>query len=151
MNTKEKKLASVLLDMASSEFGHHGCNDVDEKIYEGWSIEERRALVKAFHEYNGDPQEYDENHLHIPDFALMGFFSDKLEKENQIDVDLPTDYITVDRMASSSLLRDYLLPDDKNIVLKNSNGSVNEEMTEALRELGILNKRKYELLAKFRK
>lgn len=78
MTNNELKLASLLLDKASKEFGRHGCNDVDKNFYSGWSIEERKKFVKEYHDYNGDPEEYDENFLHIPDFALMGYLSHKL-------------------------------------------------------------------------
>ena len=82
MDDLEKKLASELLEMASNEFGNHGCNDVDESIYDGWSIDERRRFVKEFHEWNGDPEEYDENFLHLQDFSLMNFMAHKLLNED---------------------------------------------------------------------
>lgn len=78
MNYKEKILASEMLELASDQFAHHGCNDVHDSFYDGWTIEERRKFIKDFHEWNGDPEEYDENFLHIPDFALMSFLAYKL-------------------------------------------------------------------------
>lgn len=81
MNTKENKLAAELLGLASQTFGNHRCNDVDESYFEGWTIEERRQFVKEYHEYNGDPEEYDENYLYIPDYALMDFMAHKLSNE----------------------------------------------------------------------
>jgi len=79
MTQKEKMLASKMLDAASDEFGNHGCNDVKESLYDGWTIEERRAFVKEYREWNGDPQEYDENFLHLPDYAIMSFLAYKLK------------------------------------------------------------------------
>jgi hypothetical protein len=81
MNTKEKKLASSMLDMASYEFGNHGCNDVNDSVYKDWTLEERRQFIKEFHEYNGDIEEYNENILHLPDFAIMRFLSYKLKND----------------------------------------------------------------------
>ena len=84
MTQKEKQMAAYLLYKARNEFSNHGCNDVDDEIYKGWSLEERRALVKDFHNYNGDPEEYNPDFLHLHDYALMGYFSHKLESENDV-------------------------------------------------------------------
>jgi len=80
MTDKEKILASYFLNLASDEFGNHGCNDVEQSVWNNWTIEERQQFVKEFHEYNGDPEEYDPNFLYLPDFVLMGFLSHKLTK-----------------------------------------------------------------------
>lgn len=79
MTYNEKKLAAQMLEMASEMFGDYTCNDVDESFYNGWTIEERQKFVKEFHEWNGDPEEYDKKFLHIPDFALMSFLAKKLK------------------------------------------------------------------------
>jgi hypothetical protein len=76
----ELKLIRNLLQMATFEFGKHGCNDVDDEIYAGWTLNERKAFVKGFYEYNGDPENYNETNLHLPDYALMGFMAAKLNK-----------------------------------------------------------------------
>lgn len=90
MIIKEKQLASKMLKYASDVFGYHTCNDVDEAFWEGWTIDERKKFVKEFHEWNGDPEEYDEKFLHIPDFAIMGFLAYKLidikdERKNKLN------------------------------------------------------------------
>jgi hypothetical protein len=79
MNAKEKKLASCLLKEAANEFGNHGCNDVDEKLYDGWTKEERQQFCKEFEEWNGSPDDYNPNFLYLPDFALMDFLAYKIE------------------------------------------------------------------------
>jgi hypothetical protein len=78
MNKREKVLAARMLDMAGGEFGNRGCNDLDESVYEGWTKRQRQAFVKAYHEWNGDPEEYNPEWLDLPDFAIMGFLADKL-------------------------------------------------------------------------
>lgn len=78
MTRKENKLASYFLELASDEFGNHGCNDVEDEVWENWTLEERQKFIKEYHEWNGDPEEYDENYLHLPDFAIMSFLSHKL-------------------------------------------------------------------------
>lgn len=78
LNEKEKKLASHWLDEASNIYGAKGCNDVEEKVWNGWTKEERQQFVKEYHDYNGDPEEYDPNFLHLPDFAIIRFLAHKL-------------------------------------------------------------------------
>lgn len=75
MTTLEKKLAAKMLDISSDEFGNHGCNDVDDAMFEGWELWERQDFCRRYHEWNGDPEEYDPNFLHIPDYAIMSFLS----------------------------------------------------------------------------
>lgn len=78
MNINEKKLAAKMLELASDDFSNNGCNDVPNSYFDGWTIEERRNFVKEFHVWNGDIEEYDENFLHLPDFAIMSFLAHKL-------------------------------------------------------------------------
>jgi hypothetical protein len=82
MNRNEKTLISNLLKLASEEFSNHGCNDVEEDFWQGWTKEERQSFVKEYHEWNGDPDEYDENFLNLPDYAIMKFLAYKLLKTN---------------------------------------------------------------------
>lgn len=79
MNTKEKELAAKMLELASDQFSNHGCNDVEDSVYEGWTQDERKQFVKEFHEWNGDPEEYSETFLHLGDWAIMSFLAHKLK------------------------------------------------------------------------
>lgn len=81
MNSKERKLAMEMLEHAAEDFSTHGCNDVPELYFRGWTLEERRKFVKEFHDYNGDPEEYDENFLHLQDFCIMSFLAHKLKND----------------------------------------------------------------------
>ncbi len=67
-----------MLELASNEFSNHGCNDVEDSVYEGWTKEERQQFVKEFHDWNGDPDEYDPNFLHLGDSTIMAFLAYKL-------------------------------------------------------------------------
>ena len=78
MTTKEKQLAAKMLEMASYEFSNHGCNDVEDSVYEGWTLEERQQFVKEFHEWNGDPEEYSPTFLHLGDSTILSFLAHKL-------------------------------------------------------------------------
>ena len=42
MTEKEKKLTKDLLEIASDQFSNNGCNDVDDELYNGWTLEERK-------------------------------------------------------------------------------------------------------------
>lgn len=81
MNKKEKELASRMLEIAGELFANRNCNDVDDSVYDGWTHEERCGFVKEYHDWNGDPEEYDESYLHLPDFAIMDFLAYKLKGE----------------------------------------------------------------------
>lgn len=72
---KELKLIADLLYMAGNHFGDHACTDLDERVFSGWSVSERKDFVKKYHEFNGDPDEYDDRHLVLPDFAVMCFLA----------------------------------------------------------------------------
>ena len=79
MTKKEAILTSKILEEASDLFAGRMCNDVDDSFYDGWTLEERRIFIKEYHEWNGDPEEYDENFLHLPDFAIMSFLAYKIK------------------------------------------------------------------------
>ena len=82
ISKKELSLAAKMLELASDNFSNHGCNDVDENVYDGWTSEERQQFVKEFHEWNGDPEEYEETFLHLGDSTIMSFLAAKLEAQS---------------------------------------------------------------------
>jgi hypothetical protein len=83
MKAKELRLAASLLQLASDEFSNHGCNDVDAYFYEGWSLKERQQFIKEFHDWNGDPEEFNPNFLELGDDILMSYLADKIKQELQ--------------------------------------------------------------------
>jgi hypothetical protein len=82
MKIKEIQLAAKMLDKASDVFGEYRCNNVKDSFYDGWTLEERQQFVKEMHDWNGDPEEYDPEIIHMPDFAIMSFLAYKLENLN---------------------------------------------------------------------
>ena len=78
MKDKEKKLASVMLDLLSHILSNRSCNDFD--FPESWSKSDILNFVKEYHEWNGDPEEFDEEYLHLPDFCVASLLSVKLNK-----------------------------------------------------------------------
>lgn len=77
LTEKERKLAADLLELAKDEFENHTCNDVEEGIWEGWTIEQRKQFLKEYHEWSG--QLHEENDFYIGDWEIMIFLAHKLK------------------------------------------------------------------------
>lgn len=80
LNKQHLKLMSHLLKMASEQFGNHGCGDFNlEAVIP--DVEDRRALLKAMHESNGDPEEFDpkRDYQYAMDWWLMSYFAKHLK------------------------------------------------------------------------
>lgn len=76
LTPQELSLAAKLLDDMSDHYANHGCNDFDFPA--DWTKEQRAVFVKEFHDFNGDPEEYNPKFLRLEDFAAMGFLAHKL-------------------------------------------------------------------------
>lgn len=85
MNTKEKQLAAKMLEMASDEFSNHGCNDVEDSVYDGWTLGERQQFIYEFHEWNGDPENFDKEWLRLGDSTIMAFLAYKLKTDTALE------------------------------------------------------------------
>lgn len=81
MTPAEKKLAGKLLRMASEEFGNHGCNDFDLVEDGKLTAKEADVFMKAFHTWNGTPDEYEPGDTSLGDFIVMDVLADLLERE----------------------------------------------------------------------
>jgi hypothetical protein len=79
MKPKWLLLAADLLDMASSEFANHGCNDFDTP--EGWSAAEVEEFGKALEDWNSDGGNFDPDNPLVMDYMAMGFLAAKLREE----------------------------------------------------------------------
>lgn len=75
----ERQVLAELLERASDTFSNHGCNDFELAKFMP-DPEERRELMREYHEYNHSPEDYDPNDdFNVEmDFALMSFFAWKL-------------------------------------------------------------------------
>ena len=73
---KEKELLAKLVDIASDEFVNHGCNDVEDSFFDGWTIEERQNLFQEYYEWDGGPEGYNNHFFHLEDYAIMRFLAD---------------------------------------------------------------------------
>jgi hypothetical protein len=79
LTNKELKLLEYFLDDYGNDLSNRGCNDVPENVWKDWSIDERKNFVKAYHDYNGGTEEFDENFLHLPDYCIVSFLRHKLK------------------------------------------------------------------------
>lgn len=70
-------LAASLLDEVASEYANHGCNDWEYPS--DWSQQEKEEFCAEYHEWNGDPEEYNPKFLNLPDFAVMRFLAYKIQ------------------------------------------------------------------------
>lgn len=72
MTSAEQRLTATLLRMAADTYSNFGCNDFDlsEVIPDP---DERNALVRAVHEWNGDPEEYEADDR-TPDYRLQDWY-----------------------------------------------------------------------------
>lgn len=83
LTNAERVAAAHLLDIAGDQFSNHGCNDLN-LVELGLTLEERRALVQAYHEYNGDLEEFDKElangseFKYDTDWAMMHFLAARL-------------------------------------------------------------------------
>ena len=80
LQIRKRKLAAYLLNLAADKFQSHSCNDLDEEIWEGWTMEDRKELISEYYKSIDEPQEAEEGHTNIEDFVLMRFLADELEK-----------------------------------------------------------------------
>jgi hypothetical protein len=84
MTAAERKLAARLLRLAADRFSNHGCNDFDmaEVIPDQT---ERDEIVRAYHEWNGDPQDYTEAgevaDYRLMDWMAMDFMANRLTRD----------------------------------------------------------------------
>lgn len=78
MDHKEIALAADFLKGYADRLGNDCCNDWD--FPSDWTHDEIVQFVRDYHEFNGDPEEFDENHLFLPDFAVAEFLAHRLLK-----------------------------------------------------------------------
>ena len=79
MDNKQKQLAAAMLNDYSEKLGSRCCNDWD--FPEDWTHKEKIEFCKGYHEWNGDPEEFSENRLYLPDFAVADYLAHLMIKE----------------------------------------------------------------------
>ena len=76
LSATEAELAADLLQKAADHFGDRVCNDynLSEVVP---IVQKRRELMKKFHEWNGDPENFDPNseYVWVSDFMMMAYMA----------------------------------------------------------------------------
>lgn len=80
MKEKHKKLAASMLADHSEKLGNNPCNDW--RFPEDWTIREKAEFCIAYHDWNGNPEEFNPEYLHLPDFAVAHFLAHMMEGSN---------------------------------------------------------------------
>ncbi len=75
----EKEIFLDLIERVTDDLGNKGCNDYD--LSDHLDDVQINKLAREFHEWNGDPQEFDpmrNNRYAVPDYALLTFLAKKV-------------------------------------------------------------------------
>lgn len=88
LSRKEKKLAALLLKVAASEFGNHGCNDMDQEILDGvaFTDQEKLDLAWRFNNWSGSPEDFTNSTKdfdRIGDDSWMSYLAERLLIESE--------------------------------------------------------------------
>lgn len=73
MSEKQKLLIAAMLDKYSDVLANNCCNDWD--FPKDWTHQEKVEFCKGYHDWNGDHEEFSEEHLHLPDFAVASYLA----------------------------------------------------------------------------
>lgn len=79
MNNKEKAIAIILLDNAV--IGSNNDLPDSDLLFKDFKVSERIQFVKEFHEWNGDPEEFDEQFLYLDNNSILEFLINKIKAE----------------------------------------------------------------------
>lgn len=80
MNKNMIKMILYFLGDYEEELSDRICNDFNLKEFIP-EKREREQFVKDYHNWNGDPEEYNPDNLNLPDFAVVTFLIERLRKE----------------------------------------------------------------------
>lgn len=81
MNELHKKLIASMLEDYSCLISRNICNDWN--FPDDWTLEQRKEFCIAYHNWNGDPEEFDPENLTLPDYAVASFLSDLILIDNK--------------------------------------------------------------------
>lgn len=79
MKKYEQLLAGRLMAMAADSFSNHGCNDIEDSLFEGIDVAQRDELEVEINAWNCPSGEDYIPLAHFGDSGLMGYFAHKLE------------------------------------------------------------------------
>ncbi len=76
MTPAELRLAADFLRELADRMSNDRCNDWEYP--EDWSGDERREFVRQYHEFNGDPEEFDPTRTRLANFCAVALLAHKL-------------------------------------------------------------------------
>lgn len=79
VSSKEKHIIAEFMKEYSERLGNDGCNDW--YFPTDWTVAEKQQFIKEYYAWNGTPEEYSKNHLHLPNFAAISFLAYRIEKK----------------------------------------------------------------------
>ncbi len=59
LKQKVDKLAAHLLGLAANQFENHGCNDLDEGVFNSWTNEDKQEFLRLANKWNRGDLEID--------------------------------------------------------------------------------------------
>ena len=92
MNAKEKAMLLRTYNYLMLNGECHGCDDEPRDLWNDWTLEEHQQLVKEYHDWNGDPEEYDPTFLHIgyPGTIFSFLFKKAMKELEKLEADETT-------------------------------------------------------------
>lgn len=73
----EIELIIDLLELAADRYSNDGCNDHDYP--ESWTEDDKIQFAKDYHDWNGDPEEFNEKWLIHENWIMMQLLAEKLK------------------------------------------------------------------------
>ena len=81
LKAKALTLAGELLRDYAERLSCDGCNDWD--FPKDWTTQDKEAFVKAFHDWNGDPEEFNPQRLILGNSSVAGVLSAVLKQAGE--------------------------------------------------------------------
>ncbi len=81
MTAAERILASRLMELAAGTYSNHSCNDVDLKMFEGLSDQEKAELLVSFQDWDDPNCEREREGIQfVQDHEWMSYLADKMKE-----------------------------------------------------------------------
>lgn len=80
INLKEMQIVQSMMQDYSEVLANKRCNDWN--FPENWTQKEKEIFTKHYYAWNGDPENYNPNYLHINDSSVAAFLAYKMTQDN---------------------------------------------------------------------
>lgn len=103
LNQKETEILDQFLDQLTDTMYNNCCNDWD--FPENWAPFDRQKFVREYHAWNGNPEEYNPQHLRLMDFQAVSFLRQRMKQRKH-------DYVIHIKNAKEEWVKNYLDGDE---------------------------------------